>query len=139
MLTSKILWNSVISTKDARYAGFDSKNFQLGTPMKEYEYMRMPMKLFHKHIIQQYNLRKHAKNGYVYVEIRKVIYGLPQSGRLTNEQLPKFLEPEEYYEVTHTPGLWRHKTCLIQFTLVVDNFGVKYAGKEHADHLLSIL
>ena len=25
------------------------------------------------------------------------------------------------------------------FTLVVDNFGVKYVGKEHADHLISCL
>ena len=77
MLTSKILCNSVISTKDARYVGFDIKNFCLGTTMKEYEYMRMPMMFFPRHIIQQYNLRKHAKNEYVYVEIRKAIYGLP--------------------------------------------------------------
>ena len=66
-------------------------------------------------------------------------YGLPQSGRLANKQNTKFLEPERYYEVIHTPGLWRHKTPPIQFTLVVDNFGVKYVGKEHADHLLRIL
>ena len=36
-ITSKILWNSVISTKGARYAGFDIKNFYLGTPLDEYE------------------------------------------------------------------------------------------------------
>ena len=98
--------------------------------MEECEDMRMPMKLFSKHIIQQYNLRKHAKNGCVYIEIRKATYGLPQSGRLVNKQLTKFLEPEGYYEITHTPGLWRHKTRPIQFMLVVDNFGVKYVGKE---------
>ena len=27
----------------------------------------------------------------------------------------------------------------ISFTLIVDDFGVKYVGKEHADHLISIL
>ena len=27
----------------------------------------------------------------------------------------------------------------ISFTLVVDDFGIKYMGKEHADHLLSAL
>ena len=36
-------------------------------------------------------------------------------------------------------GLWAHKTRPIQFTLVVDDFGVKYVGKEHADHLLRTL
>ena len=30
-------------------------------------------------------------------------------------------------------------TCNIQFTLVVNNFGVKYIGKENADHLISCI
>jgi len=28
---------------------------------------------------------------------------------------------------------------LIAFTLVVDDFGVKYVGKKHADHLVNVL
>ena len=44
VLTAKIMWNSVISTKGARYACFDIKNFYQGTPMDEYEYMKMPLK-----------------------------------------------------------------------------------------------
>jgi hypothetical protein len=35
----------------------------------------------------------------------------------------------------YTPGLWTHNWRPIQFTLVVDNFGVKYVGAEHAQHL----
>ena len=58
---------------------------------------------------------------------------------MANKQLTKFLKPYGYYEVTHTPGLWRHKTRPTQFTLVVDNCGVKSVDKEHVDHLLSIL
>ena len=46
--------------------------------------MHIPLSAFTEHIIKQYNLRKKAKNGYVYVEIRRSIYGLPQSGALTN-------------------------------------------------------
>ena len=34
------------------------------------------------------------------------------------------------------PVLWKHITKPIQFTLTVDDFGVKYEGKEHADHLI---
>ena len=41
-----------------------------------------------------------------------------------------------YYEVAHTPGLWRHVTKPVQFLLVVDNFGVKYVGKAKAEHLI---
>ena len=37
------------------------------------------------------------------------------------------------------PGLWTHKTRAISFTLVVDDFGVKYVEKENAMHLISIL
>ncbi|KAL7479098.1 hypothetical protein ACHAW6_004846, partial [Cyclotella cf. meneghiniana] len=44
-----------------------------------------------------------------------------------------------YYEVAHTPGLWKHISCHIKFTLTVDDFGIKYIGKEHANHLLAAL
>lgn len=102
--------------------------------------MKMPLKMFPKHVKKQYNLMEHEKNGFVYLEIRCAIYdGLPQAGRLANQQLKEFLEPHGYYEVEHTLGLWQHKWRPISFTLVVNDFGVKYLGKEHALHLLSIL
>ena len=67
------------------------------------------------------------------------IYGLPQAGKLANEFLRKKLAPHGYYEVKHTPGLWKYITRPIQFTLVVDDFGVKYTRKKDAEHLLGIL
>jgi hypothetical protein len=33
MVSSKILWNSVISTKDIRFSGADIKNMYLKTPL----------------------------------------------------------------------------------------------------------
>jgi hypothetical protein len=36
MVSSKILWNSVISTKDARFAGADIKNMYLETPLDRF-------------------------------------------------------------------------------------------------------
>ena len=35
----------------------------------------------------------------------------------------------------YTPGLYLHKTRPISFTLVVDDFGVKYVDKENTLHL----
>ncbi len=35
--------------------------------------------------------------------------------------------------------LHKHQTRPIAFTLVVDNFWVKYVGKEHADHLIQCI
>jgi hypothetical protein len=41
--------------------------------------------------------------------------------------------------LAHTPGLWLHKTRPILFTLVVDDFTVKYVGKQQTDHLRDAL
>ena len=74
--------------------GIDISNFYLGTPMDRYEYMKMPLALFPDHIAKQYNLlSEKTKNGFVYLEMRKAIYGLPQSGSLANKLLNERLEP----------------------------------------------
>ncbi len=56
MVSSKILWNGVISTKDARFAGADFKNMYLETPLDRYEYMKMPIALFPTDIIEHYRV-----------------------------------------------------------------------------------
>ena len=63
------------------------------------------------------------------------MYRLPQSGLLVNELLEKQLNKHGYRQSKLVPGLWKHNTWPVQFTLVVDNFGVKYIGEEHASHL----
>ena len=44
-----------------------------------------------------------------------------------------------YFQSKLVPGLWHHKTRPIQFTILVDDFGVKYVGREHAEHLKQVL
>ena len=56
LLTTKKLWNSVISTKDARYMCLDIENMYLATPLNRYEYMKMPVKLIPKEFMDAYNL-----------------------------------------------------------------------------------
>ncbi len=80
----------------------------------------------------------------MFLEIRRAVWGLPQAGILANKLLRKGLELHGYYECVNTPGLWRHATrpitfSPITFSLVVDDFGIKYVGKEHADHLIKCL
>jgi hypothetical protein len=67
------------------------------------------------------------------------MYGLKQSGLLANQLLQTHLAPFVYYPAHHTPGLWLHKTQPIYFSLVVDDFTVKYVGKQHAYHLRNAL
>jgi len=62
-----------------------------------------------------------------------------QAGLLANKLLEKHLNKHGYRQSKLVPGLWKHDTRPIQFTLVVDNFGVKYVGEEHAQHLKNTL
>ena len=139
MTTFKILVNSTISTPGAKWLGLDVKNYYLGTPMANYEYMFIPLNQIPQEIIDHYNLHNIVNKGKVYVEIRRGMYGIPQAGILAETQLIHFLGKYGYSPVTHTPGLWRHQWRPIAFCLVVDEFGVKYVGREHADHLIQCL
>jgi hypothetical protein len=117
----------------------DIENYYLGTPLQRFEYMKMQLSRFPEEIIQNYNLSALAVNGWVHIEIRKGMYSLKQAGLLANQLLQTRLAPFGYYPSRHTPGLWLHKTRSISFTLVVDDFAVKYVGKQHVEHLRNAL
>ena len=67
------------------------------------------------------------------------MYGLPQAGLISNKLLEKSLNKHGYRQSKLVPGLWKHDTGPILFTLVVDNFGIKYFGIEHVQHLIKVL
>jgi hypothetical protein len=137
--TVKLLLNSIISTPDARFMTGDLKDFYLNTPMDEYEYMRIPVSIIPQSIMTEYALAPLVHHDNVYVEIRRGMYGLPQAGKIANDRLTAFLAPYGYAPAPITPGLWKHDTRDISFTLVVDDFGVKYTKKADAEHLMSTL
>jgi hypothetical protein len=49
------------------------------------------------------------------------------------------LAKDGYRPTPHTRGLWTHDTRPISFSLVVDDFGVKYGGREQAEHLMECI
>jgi hypothetical protein len=100
--TFKIIINSTLSTKDAAMMMMDIKNYYLGTPLPRFEYMKMPLSRFPEEIIQNYNLSALAVGGWVYIEIRKGMYGLKQAGLLANQLLQTRLAPFGYYPARHT-------------------------------------
>ena len=63
------------------------------------------------------------------------MYVLPQSARIAHDAVVKHMEPYVYHPSIKTPVLCTHNSQPINFTLVVDDFGVKYAGKDHTLHL----
>jgi hypothetical protein len=111
--------NSVISTQDARKMTINVKNFYLNTLMVQYEYVRIKIDDIPEEIIAKYKLcKKVTKEGYVYVEIQKGMYGLPQAGIFALELLEKQLNKHDYSQSKAVPGLWTHKTRPISFTLL---------------------
>ena len=110
------------------------------TPLKRKEYTRMKLSDLHESVIDHYKLKdKATPDGYVFMAVKKGMYGLPQSGILAQELLEKRLNDEGYHQSEFTPGLWTHEWRPICFILVVDDFGVKYMGEQHAQHLVSII
>ncbi len=98
--------------------------------------MKILLTLFPQWTIEQYEFDRHTFNGYIHLELRQAMWGLPQAGILANKRLRRKLAPFGYQECKNTPGLWYHETRPITFTLVVDDVGVKYISKEDVDHLI---
>jgi hypothetical protein len=139
LTTAKILINSVISTKDAKFLVIDINNFYLNTPLGQFEYMVINLASLPQETIEKYDLNELSQDGKVYIEIQKGMYGLPQAGILANELFQRNLAKDGYRPTTHTHGLWTHDTCPISFSLVVDDFGAKYAGRKRAEHLMACI
>ena len=77
--------------------------------------------------------------GWIYIEIRKGVYGLPQVGSFANKKLTKHLAKYGYHPTKLTPGLWKYKVNLVQLTLTVDDFFIKHIDQKDVEHLISAL
>jgi hypothetical protein len=118
----------------------DLKDHFLASPMKNPEFMRIKYKYFPEAIRQQYNLdRLVTPEGYIYIRIKKGMYGLKQAALLAYQHLVNQLAPHGYHPCPYTTGLWQHDTRPTKCCLCVDDFGVKYFTKADADHLLDSL
>lgn len=83
----------------------------LNTPLDRYEYMRIKLSDIAQQIINQYNFNDLvaddgndliASDGNVYMEIRRAMYGLKQSGMLANKELKKVLAQAGYTSPLNT-------------------------------------
>ena len=100
----------------------DTNFFYLNTPLDQYEYLRLKLRNFPDDVIKEYNLKeKTTRDGFVYVEVKKGMYRLPQAGVLEQILLEERLQKNGYEQSKLTPGFWKHRGRPICFTLVVDN------------------
>jgi hypothetical protein len=140
LLTVKLMFNSIISTPNAKFMTINIKDYYLMTPMDRYEYFRMKLELFPQDIIDEYRLHgKVDADGNVFCEVQRGMYGLPQAGILAQDLLTKRLYKAGHQQSKITPGYWGQDWRPISFTLVVDDFGVKYTNKDDVKHLVSVL
>lgn len=137
--TIKTHWNSVISTEKAKYGTIDISNFFLMAWLKDCKYMKLPISVIPDEIMTLYKLHDKVVDGFVYIQIRGGMHGLPMAGKLAHDDLVEFLGNYGYHPAKYTPGLWTHDTRDISFTLVVDDFGVKYVKYEDYQHLANTL
>ena len=108
--TDKLLFNSINSvmlTPNAKSLVTDMKDFYLNTTttMECYKYILLPVHVRPVEIIQQYNLHRLIHNNHTSTELQKSMYGLPQAGKLANQQLREHLAKFGNAPTQHTPGL----------------------------------
>ena len=88
----------------------DISNFYLNTLLARPEYIRLKLTDIPDKIVKECNLQiKATKDGSIYLEVTKGMYGLPHAGRLANKLLEKRLNSRGYYQSKLVPGLWKHK------------------------------
>ena len=103
------------------------------------EYVRIKMDDTTAEFIEKYGLLDFTNNVWVYFEMVRICYGLPQSGNLANDLPRTKLNKEGYFEAATTLALWKHTWRPIQFPLILDDFGIEYVGKKHAQHIRQVL
>jgi hypothetical protein len=72
-MTSKLYWNSVLSTRQAKYMCLDLKNFYLSAPLDRYEYMRIPIGMFPAWIGARYDILHKVVKGPIYLKMRGAV------------------------------------------------------------------
>ena len=106
MLVAKMLFNSVISTKDTRFMTMDISKFYLMTPLHRPEFIRVKLNDIPNEVINKYKLREKAtKNGSIDIRAKRGMYGLPQAGLIANRLLEKRLNKHGYQQSKLVPGL----------------------------------
>ena len=75
----------------------DIKNVYLMTPLKRWDYIKLRLTEIPTEIVKGYNLEQTArKDGSIYIEVRRGMYGLSQAGLLAQEQLIENLKDHGY-------------------------------------------
>ena len=124
---------------NANWLTIDISDYYLGTPLLRPEYLKIGKKFISDTAVKTNRLEEYLSNGAILFEVTKGICGLPHSGLLAQQRLVAHLAVHGYIQHDRVPCLFAHVTNGVTFTLVVDDFGIKYHAKEGVLHLISRL
>jgi hypothetical protein len=136
--TVKLHYNAVVS-EGAKMLTLDLTDFYLGSVLPRPEYMCLTRDQVPLDIQQRYKHTINWRGNRALVQIDKGIYGLPQAGKLAQDDLIPLLSAGGYHQCKNTPLLFKHESRAISFVLVVDDFPVKYQHHDDALHLMSVI
>jgi len=140
----KTHWNSVISDRrnfktNTRYATLDLRDFYLMSRLAQPEWIRVPTKNIPRAILEEHNLVQYIVNDHILCRVDGTMYGHPVAGRFANADLVKHLAAHGYAQDANVPCMFAHCTESISFSLVVDDFGIKYTKDSDLARLVSVL
>ena len=138
----KILLTSVVSDRlnhgtDTKFATLDLDDFYLGGDnLPRPEYCRVKLKDIPLETIALHSLEQYIENDEILFQVDGSMYGHPVAGRVCNQDLVKHLATHGYIQDDIVPCLFSHVSNGIQFTLIVDDLGIKHIdGTGALEHL----
>lgn len=136
----KLLLNKTVS-EDRFWSTADIKDFYLHTLLGQPEFMKIPFKCIPEATREQYGLHAMygSTDGCALVRVKAALFGLPQSGKLAQDELIPRLVAAGYHPLPNTPMCFANESKSVIFALVVDDFGISATSPEAKDHLLQTL
>lgn len=113
--------------------------FTSAAPFQKAEWIRIQVENFPEDTLAKHSLDQFVVKGHILSRVDKTMYGHPVAGRIANKDLVGHLAENGYIQDDNIHCLFSHITSNISFTLVVDDFGVKYNHDADLDALVGFL
>jgi hypothetical protein len=127
---------------NSKFATIDLTDFYLGSKLPRPEYVRIKLKDIPLETIAWHSLEQYIEGDSILFQVDGSMYGHPVAGRISNQDLVKHLVRHSYIQDDMVPCFFTHATNVIQFTLVVDDLGIKHiegnGGLQHLQKTLEL-
>ena len=124
---------------NTRFCTLDLGDFFMTSDLDRPEYIRIPLAKLSDTFRAKYNLDPFIHSNSVVFEVTGNMPGHPAAGRLAKSELVSVLKRGGYHEHPDVPCLFENPVNKLSFTLLTDDFGIKYTDMAHVDALKDCL